>query len=200
MMKSIKDSLLMIVLAAVIAVGWSLFAIGQDMLFTEPFDSLNSGELHGQNGWQAQDESGAQVTNSVAFAGGKSTMLGTNTVAWHDFADSTGTNVWVDFYARSSYPSNSTTPSLTGSVAAAFFIDKDGAIVAISNTTWVTLSYTVSSNEWHRFTVNLDYNSKKWAIFAVDDTPNKLSTVVATNLAFSSSSTNEYFHRFRVKN
>ena len=183
-----------------LSICWAVFAAAQDVPFVEPFDSLNSGSLHGQNGWSAQEQSAAQVTNSVTYAGGQSAMLGTNTVAWHDFTDSAATNVWVDFYARSAYPTNSSTPSLTGSVAAAFFIDKDGAIVAISNATWVTLSYTVSSNEWHRFSVNLDYVNEKWSIFEADDTPNKLSTIVATNLAFSSSSTNAYFRRFRVKN
>ena len=187
-----------LVLAAAIICG--SFVLAQDIPFMEPFDSLNTGELHGQNSWNAQRQSEVKVTNSVTYAGGQSAMLGTNTVAWHDFSDSSATNVWVDFYARSSYPADSVAPSLTGSVAAAFFINKDGAIVAVSNTTWVTLSYTVSSNEWHRFSVNLDYVNEKWAIFAVDDTPNKLSTIVATNLAFSASSTNEYFHRFRVKN
>ena len=178
----------------------AVFCFAQGVPFIEPFDSLNDGSLHGQNGWSARRQSDALVTNSVAYAGGQSAMMGTNTVVWHDFTDTTATNVWIDFYARSAYPTNSSVPSLTGSVAAAFYIDKDGAIVAVSNNTWVTLSYTVSSNEWHRFSVNLDYQNKKWSIFAADNTPNKLSTIVATNLAFSASSTNEYFHRFRVKN
>jgi hypothetical protein len=178
----------------------SIFAAAQGVPFIESFDSLDSGALHNQNDWSARHQNDAQVESSTVYAGGNAATLGTNTVVWHDFTDSTATNVWVDFYARSAYPTNSSVPSLTGSVAAAFYIDKDGAIVAVSNNTWVTLNYTVSSNEWHRFSVNLDYQNKKWSIFAADDTPNKLSTIVATNLAFSASSTNEYFHRFRVKN
>ena len=126
--------------------------------------------------------------------------MGTNTVVWHDFTNATATNVWIDFYARSSRPTNSTPPSITGSVAAAFFIDASGSIQAISNTTWITTGYTVSNDEWHRFTINLDYMNEKWSLFAAGDTPNVLSTIVATNLALSSTSTNEYFHRFRVKN
>jgi hypothetical protein len=178
----------------------SIFAVAQDVPFVESFDSLDSGALHNQNDWSARHQNDAQVESSTVYAGGNAATLGTNTVVWHDFTNSAATNVWVDFYARSSYPTNSSEPSIDGSVAAAFYIDKDGKIRAISNNTWVTLGYTVSSNEWHRFTVNLDYVNEKWSIFAADDTPNKLSTIVATNLAFSASSTNEYFHRFRVKN
>ncbi len=186
------------VIAAVLCL--AVFVTGQDVPFVEPFDSLNSGAIQGQHSWSARHQNNAQVENAESYAGGQAAMVGTNTVMWHDFTDSTATNVWVDFYARSGYPTNSSVPSLTGSVAAAFYINKDGAIVAVSNATWVTLNYTVSSNQWHRFTVNLDYVHSKWSIFAADDTPNKLSTIVATNLAFSSSSTNSYFHRFRIKN
>lgn len=197
-MKREKNIFLAMAILAVLCA--FLTAMAQDVPFVESFDNLDSGALHNQNDWAARRQNDAQVETTTVFAGDNAAMIGTNTVVWHNFTNSTATNVWVDFYARSSHPTNSTSPSLKGGVAAAFYIDAAGTIRAISNATWVTLGYTVADDEWHRFSVNLDYINKKWAIFAADDTPNVLSTIVATNLAFSATSTNNYFHRFRIKN
>jgi len=178
----------------------ALVAMAQNVPFMESFEDRTVGALHNQSDWQARRQNDAQVQSATVFAGSKAGTVGTNAVVWHNFTNTTVTNVWIDFYTRSAYPTNSSAPSLTGSVAAAFYVAQDGGVRAISNDTWVTLSYTVSCNTWHRFTVNLDYNQEIWSLFAADSTPNTLSTILSTNLAFSSTSTNEYFRRFRMKN
>ncbi|MDP6523600.1 MAG: hypothetical protein QGH15_05195 [Kiritimatiellia bacterium] len=175
-------------------------ALAQDVPFVETFENRSEGVLHNQNSWQAYRQNDAQVQTSTVYNGSKAGTVATNTTAWRSFTNSSATNVWVDFYSRVEYPTNSTPPALTGTVAAAFFVDEDGKIRAVSNSTWVVLNYTVPSNTWQRFSVNLNYDTSKWALHIADDTPNKLSTALATNLSFSSSSTNTYFRRFRIKN
>jgi hypothetical protein len=176
-------------------------AAADDVPFKEPFDELSSGVLHNQNQWQAQQVNNAQVQTATVFAGSKATAVTTNTLVWHNFTNATATNVWIDFYARVPYPANADPPSLTGSVAAAFFVTPEGKVKAVSNDTWVTFdNWTVPSNTWQRFTLHLDYGASNWALYAAGTVPNSLSTALATNLAFSSSSTNTYLRRFRVKN
>lgn len=83
---------------------------------------------------------------------------------------------------------------------AGLYVNHTGELIALSNQTWVGLGYTLSSNQWYRLTVRLDYVAQRWAVYGTDGTPNKLSQMIATNLTFSSTSTNTYLHRFRVKN
>ncbi len=176
-------------------------AFAGDVPFAETFDTLNVGSLHNQNNWQTKQQSDARVQNSTVYAGAQAGLMGTNTVVWQSFTNSAATNVWVDYYARVTYPADSTPPTLTGSVAAVFFVTDTGSIKALSNDTWLTFSsYTVPDGSWQRFSVNLNYTTKKWALYAANDTPNSLSTTIATNLAFSSKSTNTYFKVFRIKN
>jgi hypothetical protein len=171
-----------------------------DLPFVEDFDSRSTGVLHSQNQWEAHRQNDAQVQNSVAFDGDKAAMVATNATAWRDFGDTDATNVWIDFYARVPHPTNSTPPVIGENAVAAFYVAGDGSIRAMSNDTWITTGTVIPSNTWYRFTVNLDYGTSNWSIYAVDGTPNKLATPVVTNLKFQSTATNTYFHRFRIKN
>ena len=171
-----------------------------DLPFVEDFASRSEGVLHGQNQWQADRQNDAQVQTSIAYDGSKATVVSTNATVWRDFGDADATNVWIDFYARVPHPTNSTPPVVSSNAVAAFYVAADGGIRAISNDTWVTTGTTIPSNTWYRFTVNLDYGASNWSLYAVDDTPSKLATPVATNLKFQTTATNTYFHRFRIKN
>jgi len=172
-----------------------------DLPFVEDFDSRSAGVLHNQNQWQSRRQNDAQVQTSITFDGSKAGMLSTNATVRRDFGDTDATNVWVDFYARVPHPTNSAPPVISSNAVAAFYIAGDGSIRAISNDTWIiTTGTTIPSNTWYRFTVNLDYGTSNWSIYAVDGTPNKLATPVVTNLKFQSTATNTYFHRFRIKN
>ena len=172
----------------------------QTTFFSEDFDERTTGVLHNQNAWAAHRQNDAQVQSATRFAGTQAALVATNAVVWHNFSDATATNVWIDFYAYVTHPTDDSAPDLNGSVAGAFFVGTHGVIHALSNTTWVTMATTVPSNTWRRFTVNLDYNSSDWSLYVASDVPNALSSVVATNLKFTSSSTNTYFKRFRMKN
>jgi hypothetical protein len=185
--------------AALAAVCFRTPAGAQEVPFAETFDSRTAGALHGQNQWQAHRQNDAQVQTAVVYAGGKAAAVTTNTTAWRGFSGA-ATNVWVDFYARVPRPAAGAAPALVGSVAAAFYVAEDGTIRATSNAAWVALNHTVPSNAWHRFTVHLDYAAERWDLYAADDTPNRLSTPVATNIPFSSLSTNTGFRGFRIRN
>ena len=141
------------------------------------------------------------MQEGTTFEGARGLSVGDSTVVWRSFTNTTATNVWVDFYARiPDWAPSAGDPVLTNSVAGAFYITDTGFIRAISNDTWVTLNYKMPSNTWQRFSVNLDYIASNWAIYVADDVPNALSSNVVSGLKFSSSSTNQYFHTFRVRN
>ncbi len=169
--------------------------------FQESFEAHESGVLCGQRGWEASLPNSAQVQDATVFGGTNAVAMATNSTVWRTFSDATATNVWVDFYVRLPAPGDDNQPTLTGSVAAAFFVTSVGAIKAVSNDMWVTLAPdpALAADTWYRLTVNLDYGARTWALYLADSTPNKLARAVATNLAFSANSTNTYFKRFRVK-
>jgi len=172
----------------------------QSAYFTETFEDHAEGLLHERNDWQAQDQNDARVQSSVTFAGERAGLVATNAVVWQNFDDNSATNVWVDFYAYVTHPEDDDPPQLAGSVAGAFYIDSGGQIRARSNTTWVATGFTVPENVWRRFSVNLNYVTSNWMLYVAGDVPNALAEIVATNLAFTGSSTNTYFRAFRIKN
>jgi len=182
-----------------LALAW-LPASAQNTLFEETFDERTDGVLHQQNEWQAHRQNDAQVQTTTVYAGAKAGTISTNASVWRDFTNAVATNVWIDFYARVPHPADATPPALTGSVAAAFFVTDAGKIKVTDGGSWSTLNYTVSEDTWYRFSLNLDYTTEKWALYVADSTPNALATTVATNLSFSTSSTNTHFCRFRVRN
>jgi len=188
--------------AAVVALisGFSIRTGAAGLPFAEDFDSRSAGTLHGQNQWQTRQQNDVQVQTSISFDGNKAGMVSTNATLWRNFGDVNATNVWIDFYARVPHPTNNTPPVISSNAVAAFYIAADGTVRAISNDTWITTGTTIPSNTWYRFTVNLDYGTSNWSIYAVDGTPHKLATPVVTNLKFQSTATNMYFHRFRIKN
>lgn len=172
----------------------------QEVPFQEGFDDLDTGVLDGQNDWHAYRRNDMRVQTGTVQAGTKAGTLTTNATVWREFSDETATDVWIDFYARCPRPTDSTPPVLTNSVAAAFYVDENGGIRAVSNEAWVVLDYTVPTNEWRRFSVHLDYAAQQWELHVADATPNAMATPLATNLAFSSLSTNTYFRVFRIRN
>lgn len=185
-------------LGALLAAG---SAQAQSLPFSDTFDGSPVGSLDGQNGWNALRQNDAQVQTATVFAGSGAVVVSTNATVSHAFSSLVATNVWVDFCARPPKPPDNGNPALAGSVAAAFFLGNDGKLRAVSNTTWVALNaVTLQPDQWYRFSVNLNYRASKWALYVANSTPNALATVVATNLAFSSSNTNTYFRRFRIRN
>ena len=178
----------------------STAAYAADLPFVETFDDTPDVLLHNYREWNAQQQSDAQAQQAVKYAGPQAAVVSTNAMLWQNFNDATATNVWIDFYGHQEHPDDNAPPDLQGSVAACFFVGVGGVIHVTSNATWVPVSYTVPNNAWRRFSVNLDYTTSTWSLYAADDVPNRLSTAVAVDLPFYTSSTNTYFRRFRVKN
>ncbi len=187
------------VAALLLACSW---AHTQSVPFKEPFDEATVGPLHDQNSWIATPQRDANVQTGTVYGGTQGALMTTNALVSHEFSSPNATNVWIDYYARVPYPGDDADPVLTNSVAAAFFITSLGSVKAISNSTWVTISAdgAIPENTWRRFTVHVDYDNRVWGLYVAGSTPNALSTTLATNLAFSASSTNTYLHRFRIKN
>jgi len=176
-------------------------AWSQSLPAVETFESRPAGYLDAQGDWNAAPVSKVQVQTVTVHGGSKAGIVGTNSLATLHVPEAAATNVWIDFHVRTQPRPVAATPSLSGDAAAGFYIDGSGAIIARSNATWVTLSgFAVEADAWYRFSVNLNYTSRRWSLHVADDTPNRLATHLATNLAFSATGTNTYFHSFRVKN
>ena len=173
----------------------------EDVPFVETFEDRSVGYLKGQRNWGVTPREDVQVQRATVYAGNKAGVVGTNSIMTQFFSDPAATNVWVDFYARVSPRTPAEQPALRKDAVAGFYFDASGHIVARSNETWVTLSsVTIPAGAWRRFTINIDYNSETWGIYVAGDTPNELTTPVATNLSFTAGATNTYFRRFSVKN
>ena len=77
-------------------------------------------------------------------------------------------------------------PELNTNTSVALYINKYGQVVARSNATWVAFATPViPSNQWSRFSLNLDYSNKLWAIYLAGPVSNALAAKVASGLAFA---------------
>lgn len=176
-------------------------AWAQGLPAVETFEDRTEGCLNAQGDWDGAPLANVQVQSATVHGGSRAGVVGTNAMATLNVADAGATNVWIDFHVRTQPRAVSRTPSLSPDAVAGFYINGSGGIVARSNTTWVTLSaVSVAADTWYRFSVNLDYAARRWALYVTDNTPNKLATSLATNLTFAAGVTNSVFREFRVKN
>lgn len=171
-----------------------------ELIFTEDFDSHDTGDLDGQNEWSGSPTNTPQVQTNIAFAGSQAVSIATNAMAWRTFADPTATNIWVDFFMRAEWPSSGTEPSLDAFDAGGFYIGLDGAVRVSSNSTWVTTSTDIPANEWRRFTANIDYATSSWSLYVASEVPNTLSSPVATGLRFNPTATNSHLTQIVFEN
>lgn len=189
-----------IVAVLVLFSGLSAHIVAGELPLQESFEDRSSGVLHAQQGWWASPADRVQVQSEETHHGTHAAIVETNSMMRQSFTDNSATNVWVDFYA-SFDPREGTEPSLSDDAVAGFYFNSSSNVVARSNETWVVISGAeFAANAWYRFSVNLDYNNRRWAIYYCGSTPNTLATPLATNLAFAAEGTNTYFHSFRVKN
>lgn len=168
------------------------FVMGSDwssataLPFTEVFDALGTGPLNGANGWQASASSVA-VQSATAISGKAAAVA--NGYAFRGFSATGATNVWMDWYARP-VPRTAVPVAIRDiplKSAAAFYLNGAGQVVALSNGTWVTYAtVTLATNDWSRFSVNLDYVNARWSLYAGGSTADALLTSVFRNAAFFS--------------
>ena len=165
--------------------------------FEENFETntVNTGELDGQNDWQVDTTGVASVQTSDVYEGSQALSLsGTppDVTVVQTFLSSEQV-VWVDFYQQiilSAQP--------TGSVqaAAAFYVNSNGFVTVFDGSQtpgseWTTVTHPAISNEaWVRFTTRLNYVSQRWEVF-LNGLP------IASDIGFGES--RERFTAFRLR-
>ena len=175
--------------------------VAETLPFVDNFEGRAQGILDGQGDWLGLPDTNVQVQTSTVYAGDRAMVVGRNSLAQMVSSTPNATNVWIDFAAYVQPHPFNLQPRLREDSVSGFYFNSFGNIVAWSNNTWVTLSaYTVPTNAWQRFTINLNYKTREWGIYIAGSTPNTFATPVATNLAFNISVTNAYFKKFTIRN
>lgn len=174
-------------------------ASGSALPFVETFEALTDGVLNGQNAWTTTPATVvAEVQTNTVYAASKAMSM-SNAVVEHPFSTPAASNAWVDFYVQAPLRGKPEQPTPDSNTSAAFYFSSLGRVVVLDGASWRTLSgYTVSSTAWVRITLNLNYDTRKWAIYASAPATNALAVTLATNLAFQTTATNTAVGRFRV--
>ena len=163
---------------------------GVALPYAESFETLPLGPLGGLSNWNA--DASVTVQGSVVYGGSRAARLANGTV-WHGLQPASGTNVWLDWYAR---PVWCDIPPLevadvNWNATAAFYINGNGHVVSRGNGLWATNNtVTLASNAWSRFSLHLDYVNHLWSLYVADSTPNATETNVASNLPFHATNVN----------
>ena len=160
--------------------------------FSETFDTLTPGNVHGQHGWEVAgtDEEGfgaALVQSDPTYGGSAQACSVSNAELTHAFSGpgAASTVVWTDLYV---VPEPASSPGVIPSNStgkAIFLVDADtGALAAMDGDTLVlfTNKPSVPEGEWVHFTTRMDYGSKTWHLWLN-------STTVVYNLAFHATNT-----------
>ncbi|MBT3193669.1 MAG: hypothetical protein HN341_14070 [Verrucomicrobia bacterium] len=147
---------------------------GVTLPFLENFESVAVGSLDGANDWHATGTTRALNQTTTVQGGSRGAALEHATV-WHGVEDATGTDVWVSWYA---WPTPCATnpvdaSTLSTNTTAVFYLNTNGNVVALSNSTWVTFSdVDLGTNDWIRFVTRMDYAADDWDLYAVAATTN----------------------------
>ena len=146
--------------------------------FSEDAESLLTGNIQGQRGWEVTPNALATViSNSAAANGGDHYVTVTNSVGGsattlsHPFTDSTATNeVWSDFYAKVRHVSREFV-GVNPNATTAFFVNDSGELVVFDGTTKTNLASKplIAEGSWTRFTVKADYDAATWSIWVGAD-------------------------------
>jgi len=130
----------------------------------------------GHFGWNASDAS-VVVQGTVYTQGYQAVVMPLNTVLSNSLAPAASSNIWVDWYYRESGridESQVYVPRFTN-LTALVFINTNGYVtvwdaaqpgfhVCSTDVLGVAVA-TVATSDWPRITVNLNYNTKKAAVF-----------------------------------
>ncbi|OGV61490.1 MAG: hypothetical protein A2498_16440 [Lentisphaerae bacterium RIFOXYC12_FULL_60_16] len=152
--------------------------------FTDTFEGYSLGSLNGQGQWNADPSTAVVVQTANRYGGSKAVQI-MDASAWHSVSNLIATNVWMDFYIYPTRHQPTPPPDIVSSATAAFYVNRDGYVVALSNANWVTLlTEQIPSNTWQRFTVKLDYVTRRWSLYKAGPSPNAASVLLARDLAF----------------
>ncbi len=169
-------------------------AAGGAVPYTESFESYtNNHPIVSESGWSAGEAGSALVSTNAAVVnaltnyptGGKSFPLNTTHAkvleitgdVTNEITSTAGNVIFVDFLALPSH--RSTVPAATTNQQLGLYFDTNGQAVVWQRDTsgptneWLTLtnSPTVSSSEWHRVTIGLDYANHLFQVAIDEDDP-----------------------------
>ena len=134
--------------------------------FSETFDSLAAGDLHGQQGWRSVDV--VVQTNGVQGAGQVAALPFTTSALWHPFGDGQSA-VWTDYRARPRFCVQAGY-DLPADATVIFFVHTNGQVVAFDGVAERQLSHKpLVAGEWVRFSVRSDYARRRWDLYVDGD-------------------------------
>ena len=157
--------------------------------FIENFETntVNSGNLNGQNGWSASPTNNVVVQTQVVYAGSQALELQEerDVSATHFIGTHGETNVWADFYMKPVRRAVSEDAVVSSNVAVALYVNTNGQIViydgSLSSNNWVTLTNhaAIATGSWCRIAVKHMYATQKWDLYL--NTTNIKSTIGFAN-------------------
>jgi len=167
--------------------------------YVENFDVAPLGSVLTWHGLTSSPPNSIVVQSSSYFQGGRAMAAASTGQVDLVITDNTATNVWFDMYVKMNVLMGEDSVSLPTNQASAFFVNKNGYVVAYNGTisNWITLtnSYTniaytanpvapVNGTNWFRVIINQDFQAKQWSIFKADNVTNRIATNIAANLGF----------------
>ena len=169
--------------------------------FSENFERYPNGTalVDGTNGWYASS-SAVVVQTNVVYSGTNAAMLPADTYLSNRFIQVANSNIWVTMYARPSLDNAGRMANyeLSTNSTAIFYVNTGGYCVVYNGAGgWSEITAMldgsvpprIASNDWSRFDLRLNHNSRTWAFFANYQ-------LLSTNISFAS--TNSSFSGFDV--
>ena len=145
--------------------------------YTENFESMDEGALHGQNDWVCAPTNSVVVQINEVSGGSQAAefLASTVTPTADQFIAAQGeTNVWIDFRAKidpraityfEDHADIQTAPAYEPCV---FAVNRRGEVWAYDGAegAWTNdARFILTEYQWHRFTVREDYNDHTWDLF-----------------------------------
>lgn len=149
--------------------------------FAEDFETLNTVDLNGQNGWVSSNAV-VQTNRAIETQGGRITSATGYAEQWVWPVE---TNVWTDFMIQPVFYASEPQNVDTSMTAVLYFNTNGNPVVFNGTNTEVVTEIAVTNGAWVRITINTDYVLKDWDLY-VDD------TLAATNLGFYNTSVTHY--------
>ena len=162
--------------------------------FTEMFETntVQVGQLHGQNNWSAWPVNCAFVQTNTVYDGEQALSLKggfeSDTLVRQLFV-CTNRVIWLD---AAILTTPSATPPGIVDAAATWFFNNDGRLVVFDglageNGAWVTITNHApfTTSQWVRAEAQLDYGAQRWRLFLNN-------VMVADNLGFSASASDRF--------
>jgi len=130
--------------------------------FEEDFETLDLGDLDGQNGWEA---SGVEVQTNVVKSGLQAAAITDSDGYIRSTFTDAQTNVWTDFHYQPVFfeePPYEIDPEAT---AVLYFNTNGHPVVYNGQEPEMIETFTVESGQWVRVTIEHNYTEKVWDLY-----------------------------------